>query len=205
MPALNRDDGWADLPLSIRQRHAALVQDIQRWKKTDAAKLDRNDGIIRQMAPVRDGARKITRSDLYAIAHKKSPRGASLVRSNSALDVQQAFDHALKAPNAHERIRSLTKLNGVDVAVASCILAWTCPKCWGVIDQRAWRALYRRGLVWSWRNGGKSLGPEQWSIYCRVIGMASRRSRVRPQHIDLFLYDEGEHIEGGSGYEGCEE
>ena len=148
-------------------RFRSLVDAITIWAKE--ADLDRNNEIIQQMAPVAASKRKITQKDVYEIALVKNarqgkPHGLALSRAaltagNSDLDVQQAFKAALAATDEGRRLQCLTSLHGVGVPIASCILAWTFPDRWGVIDRRAWMALWKRQLVHDHADG-RNLGPQ---------------------------------------------
>lgn len=85
------------------------------------------------------------------------------------------------------RIGILTALPGIEIPTASAILAWTFPDRFPVIDQRAWRAARRYGLVQG-REAGVSLGAKQWVEYYRAVEWLRKQLLWPPQEIDTWLY-----------------
>jgi hypothetical protein len=104
--------------------------------------------------------------------------------------VERAFQAAFVATDEAQRVQCLMTLRGIGVPITSCILAWTFPDRWGVIDSRAWTTIWRQGLVQE-RSDGTNLGPQQWKLYCAIVSVLSQATGFRPQHIDLLLYDHG--------------
>lgn len=131
----------------------------------------------------------ISKSLFEDICREKSPRRMSLVTSqlNTEVLIQRCFTEAMNANDEATRIRALCKLSGVAVPRASCILAWTRPMRWGVIDVRAWSVLYHLGAVRN-RANGRNLGHRQWSQYVGILSNLARHLSVTPQAVDVALY-----------------
>lgn len=68
-------------------------------------------------------------------------------RENDWGTVQSSLRAALDAETTGEKLRALTALEGVDVAVASAFLLFLDPEAYVPIDDRAWRTLTAAGQV----------------------------------------------------------
>lgn len=164
-----------------------LVEAIKNRSAPSGQSTRRVNFLISELQEVRNGARPISVDDLYNIARTKSARRAELTRQNTNEQVAQALKDALNAKNEVERIQFLTRLSGVAVPTASCVLAWSYPDNWGVIDRRAWNTL-RKARVVSGCPGGINLGPSQWQEYCKKIAWLEKETGKTPRDIDLCLY-----------------
>lgn len=105
--------------------------------------------------------------------------------------VRDAIDLKHKdAPEAVEavRISLLCALPGVEVPVASAILAWTNPLSYGVLDRRAWNTLQRFKLVKSRSKENSTYTATDWAMYLSLLRTIAREIRKTPQKIDTWLY-----------------
>ena len=82
-----------------------------------------------------------SRSNLVEIARWKSPRSVGRVKANSDRDVQDALRLAVDARTERAAIAVLTGLRGIDIPVASAIMAAIRPERFTIIDFRALQAL----------------------------------------------------------------
>lgn len=162
-----------DIRLSPARRDDAWIADWIKWREVG----------------------QIDQATLYDIARKKSPRRAELVKENSDHDVRRVTKLAYRVDSEATRIGLLCSLHGVKIPVASCILAWIYPDRWGVIDQRAWRELFRRGIVGPPDNG-VGLRVPHWVKYNGVLQQLRELTGQEPRQIDLWLFDADRAYQG---------
>lgn len=95
-------------------------------------------------------AKVMTCSDLAQIvewkfkdAEDKKNRVLELVAKNDEAAVTRISSQVFSIPTSDDayRVNSLTMLNGVSPVLASVILAFFCPRDYGVFDVAVWRAL----------------------------------------------------------------
>jgi len=157
-------------------------------KKKDLLKMygSDTDGLIERLRAAGERG-YLTLEELFEIRKEKSSRNAREVENNREEDVQWITWLAFQSESEWTRISLLTSLRGVAVPTASAILSWTYPEWWGVIDQRAWRTLYRAGLVKS-KPEGIGLGNADWCQYVEYVDYISNELRITPQRVDKLLY-----------------
>ncbi|WP_318910137.1 hypothetical protein [Shinella zoogloeoides] len=90
----------------------------------------------------------LTSGDLKRVAfvkngEKLSNKTKDALASNTEEAVRQFTKMALSANDPEFSVRILLGLDGVHLPTASCILAWTLPHKWPVIDVRSWRSIAR--------------------------------------------------------------
>lgn len=105
--------------------------------------------------------------------------------------VRDAIDLKHKeAPETVEavRISLLCALPGVEVPVASAILAWTNPLSYGVLDRRAWNTLHRFKLVKSRSKKNTTYVAADWAKYLSLLRTIAKELKRTPQEIDTWLY-----------------
>lgn len=86
-----------------------------------------------------------------------------------------------------EQIKLLTKIRGIGVPTASSILAMMDPNKYGVIDIRAWKALYFHRVVEN-RESEKGFTPEDFGTYTEVIRLIAKELKTTPRIVDVALY-----------------
>lgn len=129
----------------------------------------------------------LTKQELLEVCRDKSPRRAEMAKANSDDDVVVITKSSFGLVREDVRIAALCALKGVQVPTASCILSWTYPDRWGVIDRRAWKSLFQADVV-NRRSEGTSLGPNEWSDYCEAVNAIASALSVTPQRADRLLY-----------------
>lgn len=108
---------------------------------------------------------------------EKVVRDALALQNKDALDAVEAV-----------RISLLCALPGVEIPVASAILAWTNPTSYGVLDRRAWNTLHRLKLVKSRSRKNTTYTPTAWAKYLRLLRTVAKAMKRTPQKIDTWLY-----------------
>ena len=101
----------------------------------DVAK-EREDA-VKAMKPAVRKQGCLTKRQLKEVACWKSPRRAGLIDENSLADVKSITGQALAHKDDCEKIKLLTKLQGVGCATASAILHWFDKKEYPIWDFRA--------------------------------------------------------------------
>lgn len=109
------------------------------------------------------------------------------IESNDPAEVKQASRSALTADTAAAAIAPLAQLNGVGVAVASAVLAWSKPGQWPVIDKHAWNTLRAYELVTP-RRHPTSFYEEEYAAYCEVMVPLAERVEMPVQQLDRWAY-----------------
>lgn len=135
--------------------------------------------------------------ELVKIAEWKSTRPINLVGNNNQTVVKNITKYALKMNDDKDdeikrKIEILILLEGVQIPVASSILAIIHPKKYGVIDVRVWRTLhneYDSSLFPS--KSSASLNSTDFVKYVNYIRKLADKSRLTPREVDmaLFQYD----------------
>lgn len=129
----------------------------------------------------------LTKSDLEAVCHWKSPRAMRLIRRNGALRIRKATEAAFSTRSERSKIEQLTSLFGVSVPMASAILMLADPKRYGVIDIRVWQLLHRIGAVTK-NPSGRSLSFRNWYQFLMILRHFAKEFRVKPRDIELTLF-----------------
>jgi hypothetical protein len=98
-------------------------------------------------------AKVLTRDDLYQIVEwkfketeEKKDKVLSLVAENEDPTINRVSSQVFNVPIGQDafRIDSLTILHGISPVLASVILTFYDPKCYGIFEVHAWRALLGR-------------------------------------------------------------
>lgn len=166
-----------------------LVAEIQKRSGDLKPYITGVDGFISDLNKLTDKS-KLDRKTLHDIAKEKSRRRADLVLKNDPDAVEQITELAFSLRDDVKPLQLLCVLDGVNIPTASSVLSWLFPERWPVIDQRAWRALHKAGVVTS-RPSGTALGIPQWRAYLQAVralqpelgGLAKT-----PQQVDRLLY-----------------
>jgi hypothetical protein len=88
-----------------------------------------------------------TRDEFLRVCKWKAPRAQWRYRANDERAVANATHAAISARSDDARLRKLlTGLKGIRVPIASALLAAFDPEKFGVIDVRAWQALFGSSL-----------------------------------------------------------
>lgn len=127
----------------------------------------------------------LKKDELLEIVRWKSARAIRKAEANSGEVIEKITKFAFEIDNEEVKIRVLTSLNGVFVPMASSILTIPYPKKYGVIDIRAWHALYNLGLV----NYKKDVfNVKDWMLYLKIIRELGKKYGISPRDIDKALY-----------------
>ncbi len=131
--------------------------------------------------------------ELHAIAllkngGKLSGKTKIALESNGERIVKELTGMALSSDEPEIAVRLLLGLDGVRLPTASCILAWTLPHKWPVIDIRAWSSIvqFSKGKIEPHLPGGIKV--KHWLDYVRIVNAVASELKWTPQKIDLWLY-----------------
>ncbi len=126
---------------------------------------------------------------------KLSGKTRAAIGANSAEAIKVLTHLALTATDDELAIRYLLGLDGVNLATASCILAWTEPGRWPVIDVNAWAAIEHFDDERSRpARRSKALKLSDWLFYVRQVRAIAEASGRTPQEVDVWLYDIGRSV-----------
>lgn len=143
--------------------------------------------LIRELRTARDRG-YLTRAELEAVCHWKSPRAIRHIRANTPREVRAATRAALEARSEQRRLSALTQLQGVSVPMASAFLTLLNPRRYGVIDIRVWQLLHSVGTV-TGNPDGVGLTYKNWDQFLVVIRHFSKRLRVKARDIERALFN----------------
>jgi hypothetical protein len=93
---------------------------------------------------VRVGVKSWGKSDLETIIHWKHMQ--PLMARIEASNIESRLADAFRVKDGEERIEDLCSIPGVGPALASILLALTCPEEYAPLDSHAWKALCRLGF-----------------------------------------------------------
>jgi len=130
----------------------------------------------------------LTRRELEAVCHWKSPRAIWYVRSNSPAAVRAATRLALGTRDEEARVRALIVLKGVSVPMASSVLMLLDPRRYGAIDIRVWQLLRRGGHV-TGSPSGAGLGVGHWLQFLAVLRAVAAALGVKARDAERALFD----------------
>jgi hypothetical protein len=141
----------------------------------------------------------LTRSELEAVCHWKSPRAIRHVRSNRPGEVRVATRVALATRSEQRRLDTLTQLKGVSVPMASAVLMLLYPRRYGVIDIRVWQLLHELGTV---RKNARGVGFSftNWFQFLAIIRYFSKKLRVKARDIERTLFKAHQVYQAGRLY-----
>lgn len=164
----------------------SLIQTLELRQEEFRPSLDEVDHMIARLEGAR-GRGYLSKAELFDLCRVKSTRRAKEACKNTESDVNAITKLSFTVEREEVRIGLLCSLTGVLVPTASCILSWTFPKKWAVIDQRAWRSLFDAG-VFDRRANGTPLRPAEWVDYCKAVDVIADALSLTPQRVDRLLY-----------------
>jgi len=129
----------------------------------------------------------LTRSELEAVCHWKSPRAIRHIRANTPASVRAATRAALATRSERRRLEALMQLDGVSVPMASAVLTLLWPERYGVIDIRVWQVLHALGGV-EGNPGGRGFTFAHWSRFLALLRGFSKRLGVSARAVERALF-----------------
>lgn len=88
-----------------------------------------------------------SREDMEWIVHWKSSRSIGYFNDNDDKEVKHLVNDALNANSVSEKVDILTRLDGVQVRMASAILLFMNPDRFTTLDWRTWDVLHENGYL----------------------------------------------------------
>jgi hypothetical protein len=125
----------------------------------------------------------LTRAELVWLGEWKTPRIRPRIARNTAAGVRGVTAAAFLARDESLRVRLLTALPGVGLAVASVVLHFAEPRRYPVYDVRVRTALGRLGV-----DGRFPPTPAGWVAYAGCLRRLARRHRVSLRTLDKALW-----------------
>lgn len=113
-----------------------LLEQYPRMWRDEVPKLDRIGKEIRNRKPIR-----LMREDLFRIANWKSVGRSERHLPKDSGVIEQQTQKSLEMGDDIEKVRYLTKINGVGLPIASAILRFVFPDKFGCVDWRNWFVL----------------------------------------------------------------
>ncbi len=142
-------------------------------------------------------------AEVEAAVRWKSTRNLGRFRTNTRDEVERAVRAALTADDPQVALDHLIVLRGVQVRVASAILAIFRPRDYTVIDERAWRSLAAHGHLEGLERVGWARRWVPYLMECRTLRTILKLPDLRG--LDRALYMANGSIElplpGASGVE----
>jgi len=127
--------------------------------------------------------------DFFAIVIWKSNRSKTGVKSGLALAGESPSSLMRKVAQAQvpgEKVRVLTQVQGIGLAIASAILSVCYPDTFTVLDYRAWETLcelHPKGLLKRYPDS-----EEAYLQYCRVCGTLAQQRGLSLRDLDRVLW-----------------
>ncbi|MGB3480317.1 MAG: hypothetical protein WBB67_14305 [bacterium] len=154
--------------------------------------------LIHQLKSVR-GRGYFTKTEFLRMGMWKSPRPKPRYMSNSEKDIINISKKMLSTKFEKRKIELLTKLNGVDIPVASAILMLLNPERYGVIDIRVWKTLYLYGSV-KVKKSGANFNFRNWYSYLMRIRYYAKLFKVKARDIERTIFFYHSEIQEGKLY-----
>lgn len=135
----------------------------------------------------------LTSADLKRIAlvkngGKLSMKTKSALASNTEAAVHHFTRMAFSESDPEFAVRILLGLDGVRLPTASCILAWTLPHKWPVIDVRSWRSVAKLSRDQLEKSPIGGLKVKHWNTHNNIVQLVASQTNQSPQKIDVWLY-----------------
>ena len=125
----------------------------------------------------------LERDEFLKICLWKSRRSKVLLRKNKEERVRSITRKAFAEPDEAMKIKTLQKLSGVGLPMASAILSVTDPQKYPVIDIRTMQALKKMSLI-----EYKTITINSWLKYLDVIEELKKKFKKSAREIDKALF-----------------
>ncbi len=129
----------------------------------------------------------LTKKQFYDVAMWKSPRPKKRYLSNPEEMIIEISRDILSTNSEEAKIKLLTSLKGVSIAVASAVLTIIDPKNYGIIDIRVWQLLYLYGEVKTKPNG-QGFNLDDWKTYLSILRKYASNFNVRDVERIFFFH-----------------
>ncbi|MPZ49890.1 MAG: hypothetical protein GEU75_11465 [Dehalococcoidia bacterium] len=119
---------------------------------------------------------------------KNSPREVEIV-------TRSAFALAVESASAMTTVAVLRALQGVDVAVASAVLASVMPDRFGIIDRKVWRVLHSLTKDKRFDLGSRTpFSPKQYQLYVDILGELRSLTNLSARSLDKAFWVESDPV-----------
>ena len=141
----------------------------------------------------------LTKAELLEICRWKSSRTIHHVKKNHRNTIKSLTTKALTTRSEKKRIEYLTKLKGVNIPMASAILALVDPKRYGVIDIRVWQLLFALNSVKT-KPKGVGFTFNNWYHYLMKLRYHAKELGVSVRSVERTLFLHHKEIQEGNLY-----
>jgi thermostable 8-oxoguanine DNA glycosylase len=140
-----------------------------------------------------------TKEQFYNVAMWKTPRPKKHYLNNSEEFIKEISKGVLSASSEEAKIRLLTSLDGVSIAVASSLLTMIDPLNYGIIDIRVWQLLYLYGEIRT-KPKGQGFNINDWLVYLSILRKYASQFKVNVRDIERTLFFHHRKIQAGNLY-----
>jgi len=141
-----------------------------------------------------------TKDQFYAVAMWKTPRPKNHYLNNSKELIKKISSGVLNAKSEEDKMKLLTSLKGVSIAVASSLLTIINPKDYGIIDIRVWQLLYNYDEVKT-KPGGQGFNLNDWLNYLSILRKYAAQFNTDARNIERTLFFYHKKIQVGKLYD----
>jgi thermostable 8-oxoguanine DNA glycosylase len=130
--------------------------------------------------------------EFMAICLWKSSRQKNNYKINSQEDIRSITRDAFRNSVEKDRIKTLCKLKGVGVPVASALLTFYNPQKYAIIDIRCVEILFENGEI-NWTR----ISPGSWVKYLDTVTKLAKHFKLTPRKFEkvLFAYHRASQME----------
>lgn len=141
-----------------------------------------------------------TKKQFYSVAMWKTPRPKNRYLSNSEELIEKVSKEVLSTNSEEVKIRLLTSLDGVSIAVASSLLTMIDPEKYGIIDIRVWQLLYLYGEVKT-NPGGQGFNLDNWKTYLSILRKYASQLNINARDVERIFFFHHKKIQVGNLYQ----
>jgi thermostable 8-oxoguanine DNA glycosylase len=135
----------------------------------------------------------------YDVVMWKTPRPKNHYLSNPEEQIKELSREVLLSNSDDEKVKLLTSLNGVSIAVASSLLTIIDPEHYGIIDIRVWQLLHLYEEVKT-KPKGQGFNLEDYKNYLSILRKYAQQFNVNVRDIERIFFFHHKKIQEGNLY-----
>ncbi len=140
----------------------------------------------------------LSQNQFYNVAMWKSPRPKKNYLRNPEQTIIEISKSALVS-DEKTKIKLLTELKGVSIAVASALLTIIDPENYGIIDIRVWQLLHLYDEVKT-KPSGQGFNLNDYILYLTILREYAREFNLNVRDIERILFFHHRKIQVGNLY-----
>ena len=141
----------------------------------------------------------LSQKQFYDVVMWKTPRPKKRYLSNSEEQIKELSKKVLLSHSDDERVKLLTSLKGVSIAVASSLLTMIDQKNYGIIDIRVWQLLHLYEEVKT-KPKGQGFNLEDYKTYLSILRRYAQQFNVNVRDIERIFFFHHKKIQVGNLY-----